>query len=66
MGGSPETHLPAHSTWHNNSLAPGPLEVPGGGVPFVLKRTDGGGPEWVKRDHHHDFMLDLTDVSCRF
>lgn len=41
----------------------GPLEKKGGGLPFVLKRTDGGKPEWVKREDHHDFVLPLDQVG---
>ncbi|GAB4816934.1 hypothetical protein N2152v2_003980 [Parachlorella kessleri] len=40
----------------------GVLEETGAGLPFVLKRTDGGHPEWVKKQHHHDFFLDLSQA----
>ena len=43
-------------------LGAGVLEETGAGLPFVLKRTDGGHPEWMKKQHHHDFFLDLSQV----
>lgn len=33
-----------------------------GGVKFVLKRTDGSQPEWIKPSHHTDFFLDFSPV----
>ncbi|KAI3438818.1 hypothetical protein D9Q98_001235 [Chlorella vulgaris] len=39
-----------------------------GGIKCVLKRTDGGQPEWIKAGHHNsaDFFLDFSPVINRF
>lgn len=31
-----------------------------GGIKFVLKRTDGGHPEWIKPSDHADFFVDFA------
>lgn len=34
-----------------------------GGLKFVLKRADGGQPEWIKPSNHHDFYIDFTPAA---
>lgn len=37
-----------------------------GGVKFVLKRTDGGQPEWIKPHNHGDFFVDFSQAIQLF
>lgn len=45
-----------------------PLEgllMNGGGVHFVVKRSQGSQPEWLQGPSHGDFFISLDQVTCK-
>ncbi len=56
------TQISVHSVVVQIPMAGHFLEERGGGIKFILKRTDNCDQLWIKSQKHHDFYLSLDDA----